>query len=716
MAAAETPTISNRRLDRGTVLTVAATALLLAAPVFYIGGQHAGTRAGTVLALLVLIATGAFGRAAYAGRLPRPFNGSGVLLLLSAFAGISVLSIGWSLLPGDSYLDSIRLVAYTAVVASAALAAQLIPSRSREIIGGFALASVLIVGYALLSRVMPGWFPSSDGYARLRMPFEYWNAVGLVAVFALVSCMWMATRRDHKLFGASSWVEITAYPAGGLAFVALLLSQSRGALVAAIGVIAIWLLIVDRRLRTVAWLTSVTIIGSLVVAWAYGQPALSLDAIPLDQRESTGRSLGVALLLLMAVLSGIGFAIEKRRHGTALAPARRAAIGRAMLIALAVSPFLLLALVAVKADDGLNTIPDRVGALFEGTAAAPSNSPDRLTQTSSLRARYWNDAFKVFDKHPWHGTGADTYSVSRLPFRTDTIQVLHAHGFIPQVMADLGILGLLIVVALALAWLVLALRILGAARRSPTKWLGGADDKRLAEVAIALVAVGFGIHSAVDWTWFIPGVAIFGLVAMGWVAGSPTSHGGELSAPADDGSKLRIARAVAIAVVGIALAFAIYQPVRAQDKIDAGLDVVESDPRKALTLGREAHDLDPTSDEAFFLTSTALNNLDQRKAADKVLLNVATEQPGNPETWLRLAEFRLNVLDDPAGAISALIPLLYQSPNNERGNQLLVEAKDARVDELIEDAADRERRKLERELRQLQRELAEQGLGESTAP
>ena len=114
-----------------------------------------------------------------------------------------------------------------------------------------------------------------------------------------------------------------------------------------------------------------------------------------------------------------------------------------MLIALAIAPILLLAgLWPSRPTTASNTIPDRVSALFEGTAAAPSNSPDRLTQTSSLRARYWNDAFKVFDKHPWHGTGADTYSVSRLPFRTDTIQVLHAHGFIPQVMADLGLFGL----------------------------------------------------------------------------------------------------------------------------------------------------------------------------------------------------------------------------------------------------------------------------------
>lgn len=710
MAATEPSASANRQLDRGTVLTVAATTLLLALPVFYIGGQHAGTRAGTVFALLVLVATAAFGRAAYAGRLPRPFNGSGVLILMSAFAVVSVLSISWSLLPGDSYLDAIRVLAYTAVVATAALAAQLIPGRSREIVGGIAIASTLAVFYALISRVFPGWFPGSDAFARLRMPFEYWNAVGLVAVYALVSCLWLASRRDNNQFGASSWIEVSAYPAGGLAFVALLLSQSRGALVAAIGVIAIWLLLVDRRLRAVAWIASVTIVGAVVVAWAYGQPALSIDYVPIDQRESTGRSLGLALLLLIAALSAVGFAIERRRQSVALGVSRRSAIGRALLIGLAIAPFILLAGVAVKADNGLSAIPDRASALFEGTAAAPSNSPDRLTQTSSLRARYWSDAFKVYGEHRWHGTGADTYSVSRLPFRTDTIQVLHAHGFIPQVMSDLGLLGLVIVLALALAWLVLALRILGASKRSPTRWLSGADDLRLAEVSIALVAIGFGIHSAIDWTWFIPGVALFALVSAGWVAGSPTAHRGEVAKPIEDGTKLRLARTIAIGIVGVAIAFAIFQPVRAQHKINAGLDKVESNPRAALADGREAHDLDPTSAEAFFLTSAALNNLNQREEADKVLMNVATQQPGNPETWLRLAEFRLNVLDEPGDAISALIPLLFQSPNNERGNQLLAAAKEARVSELIEEAAERERRKLERELKALQRELAEQGI------
>lgn len=705
MATAEPERPAQNPLDRGSALTVAATALLLAVPVFVIGGQPNGVRAGTIFALLIVGATAAFGRAAYRGTLPRPFNGSGVLMLMALFAGITTLSVGWSLLPGDSYFDAVRLMAYTAVVATAALAAQLIGTRSREVVAGFAIAATLVVLYALSSRVFPGWFPASDAFARLRMPFEYWNAVGSVAMFGFIATLWLGTQRS-----APSWMQVASYPAGGLAFVALLLSQSRGALVATLAVVAIWLLLVDRRLRSTAWLLVVAGAGALVVAWAYSQPALSLDQVLLSERESTGRTLGVALIFLAALLTGAGYWLERRRNERALSPERRYAIGKVLLIALAIAPFVFLAGVAATADNGLGAIPDRASALFEGTAAAPSNSPDRLTQTSSLRARYWNDAFKVWDKHPWLGTGADTYSVSRLPFRTDTIQVVHAHGFIPQVMSDLGLVGLAIVVALAIAWLIAALRVLGAARTAPTRWLADADDHRLAEVALAMVAIAFGIHSAVDWTWFIPGVALFGLVAAGWIAGSATAHPRAVPSTISESTRLRTLRAVAIAIVGLSVAFAVYQPVRAQKKVTAGLDVVTTKPAESLKLGLDAHKLDPTSDDAFFLISAAQVNLDKPKAADATLMQAATEQPGNPETWLRLAEFRLTVLKDPAGTIGALLPLLYQSPNNQRGITLMAEAKEARITELIEERAEAERRKLERELKKLQRELAAQGL------
>lgn len=515
MATADPSLNPQTHSDRDQALTVALTAVLLALPAFVIGGQLDGVRSGTMMAIAVIIVTAIFGRAAFVGSLPRPFNGSATLMLMSLFAAVSVLSVGWSLLPGASYFDAVRVIAYTAILAGGAFAAQVIPHRSREVAAGFGWAALIISVYALTSRVMPSWFPASDDFARLRMPFEYWNAVGSVAVFGLIAALWAGTLRRSK-----PWITIGSYPIGGIFVVTLMLSQSRGALLAALLAVGIWLVIVPRRLRSAGWLGVVSVVAAVIVAWAYSKPALSVDHVLLADRKTTGAEFGLILLGMFIVLAVVGWALERRRLSKPLTGGQRYAIGRVLLVCLALSPFVLLAGIAVKADNGLGAVSDGVGNLFDGSKLAPPNSPDRLTQTSSLRARYWSDAFKIYGNHKLHGTGGDTYSVARLPYRHDTIQVLHAHGFVPQVMADLGTIGLLIIIALALIWLTAAFKLAGASKRAPTEWIDEADDLRIAQVAIMLIAFAFGVHSAIDWTWFVPGVAVFGLVAGGWVAGS----------------------------------------------------------------------------------------------------------------------------------------------------------------------------------------------------
>ena len=51
--------------------------------------------------------------------------------------------------------------------------------------------------------------------------------------------------------------------------------------------------------------------------------------------------------------------------------------------------------------------------------SGPSNSPTRLTATSSGRARYWREAMKVHAAAPWLGTGAGSYGTLRLRYRVD---------------------------------------------------------------------------------------------------------------------------------------------------------------------------------------------------------------------------------------------------------------------------------------------------------
>ena len=58
------------------------------------------------------------------------------------------------------------------------------------------------------------------------------------------------------------------------------------------------------------------------------------------------------------------------------------------------------------------------------------------------------------------------------------------------------------------------------------------DGDRVALVALALMAIVFGMQSAVDWTWFVPGPAAMALVAAGFVAGRGPARAGPDPDPA----------------------------------------------------------------------------------------------------------------------------------------------------------------------------------------
>ena len=39
---------------------------------------------------------------------------------------------------------------------------------------------------------------------------------------------------------------------------------------------------------------------------------------------------------------------------------------------------------------------------------------------------------------------------------------------------------------------------------------------------LAVTVIVFGVHSAIDWTWFVPANALPAMICAGWVASRPT--------------------------------------------------------------------------------------------------------------------------------------------------------------------------------------------------
>ena len=79
----------------------------------------------------------------------------------------------------------------------------------------------------VLARVahLAGTLAENELSNRIGAPFQYWNAVGTVAAIAIPLALWLGSRRT-----GSVWWRALAYPAVGLCVLAILLTQSRGAL------------------------------------------------------------------------------------------------------------------------------------------------------------------------------------------------------------------------------------------------------------------------------------------------------------------------------------------------------------------------------------------------------------------------------------------------------------------------------------------------------
>jgi O-antigen ligase len=632
----------------------------------------------------------------------RRVYGAWPLALLLAFTVLTALSVVWSVQPEDSWQDAGRMLAYSGVFGAAVALVRLAPERWPAILGGLALASVVVCGYALLTKVFPGTLAPSNTYARLEEPYGYWNAIGLTAAMGAICCMWLGARRTgHALLSA------LAYPAMGLLLLTLTLAYSRGALVALAVGLVLWFCLVPLRLRGAAVLSLGALGAGAVAAWDFSRHALSAEGVPLAERTTAGHQLGALLVAMLLLLALAGIAIGFLTSRRAPSPAVRRQAGTALL-ALIVLAVIAFAGALAHSQRGLTgSISHAVDALTNPNAKPPPNTPGRLTAVASVRARYWKEALQIFDAHPALGAGAEGYRTARLRYRTETLEVRHAHGFVVQTLADLGLVGLVVALALLLAWMAAAGRATHPFNRRWSSWrawlrirtggrpgwrrLTGGDlipytPERIGMLSMLCLVVVFGAHSLVDWTWYVPGDACVALLCAGWLAGrgplsaAPGGRSQSLDASTDGEQPHSAAAAgrrawwpsrldyVRSAVAGAAIVAALlaawsqWQPQHSEEAREEALALLARDPLGASAAANRAVTRDPLSTEALF-TLADIQGVSGRAALARATLERAVRlQPSNPKTWLELGRYDLT--SNPHAALKELQASIYLNPES----------------------------------------------------
>jgi hypothetical protein len=563
-------------------------------------------------------------------------------------------------MPSDSWIETSRTLSYLAALAGGLALGRLAPGRWSAVIGGVAIGIVALCAWSILTKVFPAALAPDEPFARLRPPSDYWNSVGLTAAMGVPPLLWLAARRSgYAAFNALAW------PGLGIVITCLLLSVSRGALLALGIVLVCWFALVPLRLRAAIALGGVLVATVPLLVWAFAQDGLTTDGATMALRIDAGQGLGALILLLAVTLTAAGLAVGFMSDVHTPSSHTRARAGRVLIGAIAVVPAVAILLLA-NAPGGIDgQVSKAWKQATDPATSGPSNSPERLTSASSNRARYWREAMKVHGEAPVLGSGAGAYGTLRLRYREDYRTARHAHGYVVQTLADLGWVGLGLSLLAAIAWLVAMVRVLGIRRRDRgLPW----DAERVGLATLAAVALLFGIHSTIDWTWFVPANVVPALICAGFVASRSTLRerlGEPPPAPAKGFTRLGLATAALVVVIALAGAWSAVQPVRSANAMDEAAKATDAGalPRAA-SIAQIAHDRNPLAVDPYFQLASIERAQNRLPEANRSLQAAIELEPANPEVWRRLGDFRASAQNDLQGALRAYQAAYYLDPKS----------------------------------------------------
>ena len=627
-----------RALDRWAArLLLGAGGALAAVSTLFSLGSSGGRLVWIGVAALAVVTAVAVG--ALAG-LPRPTFSREAMVAVGFFAafvcwnGISVI---WSIEGDRSWAYFNRGLVYLALL----VAGLWLGPWVRE--WAYVLAGVLVLplGWALLGKAIPA-LGSSGRIARLSSPIGYWNALGLLFAMAVPLALWLAARREHP-----HWLRAAGVVYFYALVVGLLLTYSRGGVLAAGAAIVLWLVLGSPRVESAAALLLGGGAGLGVAVWAFSRPGLASDGQPHSVRAHDGAWFAVIFVLAAVAVAAVAYLGSLGEERRPLNDARRRLVGRIALGVLVVGVAVgVIALVAEAKPEGW----------FRDFTAQPTNpslqaGPQHLANvSSSSRWLWWKEAWQAWHAQPWRGTGAGTFDLTHRLLRTNNIVVTEPHNVPLQFLSELGVVGFL----LALAGIAAAA--LGVVRR-----VRGRDP---AVVALAVLAAAYVLHSIVDFDWDFVAVSGPFLLSVGALLGGRAVR-----------DEPRIGWSLLPAVAAVAVALSLLTPWFASRSTDSALAALaDGRPLVAYRDARDARSLNPLALDPLIAQAEALEQLGDFQGARQRFIDAVELQPLNWRAWWELGHFERDQ-QDWGRAIPALQRAVELDPLNSLTTGELQQAK-----------------------------------------
>jgi O-Antigen ligase len=592
------------------------------------GGYDAIVRGELGIAVWWIVLLGALVGVLPAARVDR--TGWLVLGLTLAFACWTAAGIGWSDSAERTVAEIGRVGTYLGVFTLALIA------QRRDALKRFVYAvgaAIAVVGFlALLSRLHPAWFPEDDAArvlpevrGRLSYPLNYWNGLAALIAIGTPLLLWIATEAKRVV---TRTVAAAVIPA---VMLAAFYTLSRGGALELTVALSVFIALHPRRLAMVPTLLVVGAGAAILIAAGAQRQALA-DGLSGRIAE---RQADEMLALLVVVCAGVALL------QAAIALAARHNLGPRPTISRSAA---MAALVSIVVIGGIAAIgvgaPSTVSDSWQEFKApgAPENNAttDRFVSASGNgRYQYWQSSVDAAETSPLNGIGPGTWGYWWAREGTLPGSVRDSHSLFFEVLAELGIIGLILIGGIVGSVLAVGTR---RALRAPP-----------ARRALFAAAVGgsaaFATAAAVDWGWEIAVIPVaFLLLAAGILA--PESH---TEAPAD---KEKVPMASRLGLIGLSIlgALVIGIPLVGTSAIRASQESARAGQLEvALEEARKAQDWQPFAATPHLQEALVLELIaaDAGADADDVLQSAvaaatqaARDEPTNWQTWLVLSRIQ----------------------------------------------------------------------------
>lgn len=617
------------------LVVIALLCVVCAALVVRGGGYVASTwlplAIGTAALALLVIVSG-----------PRANSDRFQKVLLALFGALAVwtsASLIWASSTGSAWEAANRTLLYAVIIGLTFVAVRWAGLAGLTAVAGMLLGTIGAVAVATVVILGTSGDPLAFfGDGRLNYPVTYQNGLASFLVIGFWLAMGLASgagARRKSAPGLSilgpfpTWTQPLLLALSVLLVELALLPQSRGALWTLVLVLPFFVILSPHRFRA---LINVAIVAlPAVLFWSRFSGvyrAIGSDA-PVDTSLATAlKAIGYSALVVLGAWA-VSWLVESRLG----------ILSRRVTLWIGVA---LAVLVLAGAIGGIVYADQRTGGLtayvqdrlheFVSDRGTTVNGGSRFAEVSlNGRLTQWKAAAQAFEDHPAGGLGAQNFAIYFNQHRTTALDVHQAHSLPMELLAELGVPGLLL-------WLAFVLLTLVRAGKLRFRAHGRATQAVVAAMMTAVIS--WFIHSSADWLWHLTAVTLPAMMLLGGLVGvsedqvrfdgapvadpSPVGSGTPPAAepspavppPADapPRRRLRLGRP-ALAVAAVLLIVSVGLPYLSTRYSDSASRAIATDPRVALARADTAAALDPTS-TAPFAVRAAVHEADAARAPE----------------------------------------------------------------------------------------------------